>query len=110
MIRKTLYLILALALLSVPIFLMAHAFTHYAQVDVLNIDTESDDADLDEICFECLALTGLTIILISSELFLSDLAAYLRLSWLATQHYSINESFSYHSRAPPFTSSNFLSY
>jgi hypothetical protein len=68
MIRKSFFLILVFALLSVPVFLMAHAFTHFAQVDALDI-TEAendDDADRDEICLDCLAFTALSIILIVS--------------------------------------------
>ena len=66
MIRKSFFLILVFALLSVPVFLMAHAFTHFAQVDALDI-TEAendDDADRDEICLDCLAFTALSIIFI----------------------------------------------
>lgn len=102
MIRKSLFLILALALLSVPVFLMAHAFTHFAQVDVLDVETESiDDTDLDEICFDCLALSVLNIIFPVSGLFLNDLAVRLRRTLLTTHHYSDSESFPYFSRAPP---------
>lgn len=104
MIRKSLFLILALALLSVPVFLMAHAFTHFAQVDVLDAaETENtEDADLDDICFDCLALTALNILVIASGFLLGDSATRLRLSLLTIRHHSDNQSFSYHSRAPPF--------
>jgi len=103
MIRKSLFLILALALLSVPVFLMAHAFTHFVQIDVLDVTEtgNNDDADLDEICFDCLALTALNVILITSGLFLSDSTTRLRLSLLTTGHHSDNKPFSYYSRAPP---------
>lgn len=104
MIRKSLFLFLTLALLSVPVFLMAHAFTHFAQTDVLNVaETESDEGvDLDEICLECLALTALNIILIAAGLALSDSASRRRLSFWAMERHSDNETLPYHSRAPPF--------
>lgn len=106
MIRKSLFLILTLALLSVPIFSMAHAFTHFAQADVLDVtETETDNgADLDEICLDCLALTALNIYLITSGLFLSDLATHHNLSLLITRHHSSNKTLPYHSRAPPILS------
>ncbi len=103
MIRKSLFLILALALLSVPVFLMAHAFTHFAQVDVLDVaETEnSEETDLDDICFDCLALTALSILVIASGFLLGNSTTRLRLSLLTIRHHSDNQSFSYHSRAPP---------
>jgi len=103
MIRKSLFLILALALLSVPVFSMAHTFTHFAQVDVLDVtETENDDGvDLNEICFDCLALTALNIFLIVSGFSLSDSAVHLRPSLLTTRLHSDNKYFPYYSRAPP---------
>ena len=103
MIRKSFFLILVFALLSVPVFLMAHAFTHFAQVDALDI-TEAeydDDADRDEICLDCLAFTALSIILIVSGLFLSHSAQRQRWFSLANGHHLDNDSFPYYSRAPP---------
>ena len=104
MIRKSLFLILILALLSVPVFLMAHAFTHFAQSDVLDVtEAETDDGvDLDEICLDCLALTALNIFLITSGLSLSGPIARLHLSLLTAGYHSDNKILSYHSRAPPF--------
>ena len=103
MIRKSLFLILTLALLSVPVFSMAHAFTHFAHADVLDItETEADaGADLDEICLDCLALSALNIFLIASGPPLCDLIAHHHLSLLTAKHHSDNKIFSYHSRAPP---------
>ena len=105
MIRKSFFLILVFALLSVPVFLMAHAFTHFAQVDALDI-TEAendDDADRDEICLDCLAFTALSTILIVSGLFLSLSAQCQRWFSLTTGHHFDNDSLPYYSRAPPFT-------
>ncbi|MDO9312780.1 MAG: hypothetical protein Q7T85_13995 [Nitrosomonas sp.] len=103
MIRKSLFLILTLALLSVPVFSMAHAFTHFAHADVLDAtETETDDgADLDEICLDCLALTTFNIFLIVSGLPLCDQITPHHLSLLTVRHHSDNKIFSYHSRAPP---------
>ncbi|HQY22598.1 MAG TPA: hypothetical protein PK389_02415 [Gammaproteobacteria bacterium] len=103
MIRKSLFLILALAILSVPVFSMAHTFTHFTQVDVLDVtETENGDSvDLDEICFDCLALTALNFFLIASGFSLSDSAVYLRPSLLTTRLHSDNKYFPYYSRAPP---------
>lgn len=107
MIRKSLFLFLTLALLSVPVFLMAHTFTHFAQIDVLDVaetetETESDEGvDLDEICLECLALTALNIILIAAGLSLSDSASRRRLLFWAMERRSDNQTLPYHSRAPP---------
>ena len=103
MIRKSLLLILTLALLSVPIFSMAHVFTHFAQADVLDA-TEAgadDGADLDEICLDCLALTAFNIFLIASGLPLCDQITRHHLSSLTVRHHSDNKILSYHSRAPP---------
>jgi hypothetical protein len=103
MIRKSLFLILTLALLFVPVLSMAHAFTHFAQTDVLNaIDSEGDaGVDLDEICLDCLALTVLSIIYIASGLSLSDLETRGRFPAAAMEHHSDNKPLFYHSRAPP---------
>lgn len=103
MIRKSLFLILTLALLSVPIFSMAHAFTHFAQADVLDVtETKTDNgADLDEICLDCLALTALNIFLVASGLALCGPIARHRLSLLTIRHHPDNKILSYHSRAPP---------
>lgn len=103
MIRKSLFLILTLALLCVPVFLMAHAFTHFAQTDVLDVTESESDAgvDLDEICLDCLALTALSIILIASRLSLSDPTTRSRFSDGAMEHHPDNKTLPYHSRAPP---------
>ncbi len=37
MIRKSLFLILVLALLSVPVFLMAYTFTYFVEADAISI-------------------------------------------------------------------------
>lgn len=103
MIRKSLFLILTLAVLSVPIFLMAHAFTHYAQTDALDADDSENDAgiDLDEICLDCLAFTAISLFLIASGLFLPISVIRHRLPLWAMRWQSDSRTFSYCSRAPP---------
>lgn len=103
MIRKSLFLILTLALLSVPVFSMAHAFTHFAQADMLDTtEAEADEgADLDEICLDCLALTAFNIFLVASGLAVCDQIAHQHLSSLTVRYHSDNKILSYHSRAPP---------
>ncbi len=104
MMRKSLFLILTLALLSVPVFSMAHVFTHFAQADVLDVTgAETDEGvDLDEICLDCLALTALNIFLAATGLSLAGPVARHRLSLLTVRHHYDNKILSYHSRAPPF--------
>ncbi len=103
MIRKSFFLFLILALLAVPVFLMAHAYTHYAQTDVLeSAGSESDTGvDLDEICFDCVALTALNVILIASGLYLCNSAIRRRLSLFVLQHHAEDNALPYFSRAPP---------
>jgi len=103
MIRKSLFLILTLAVLCVPVFLMAHAFTHHAQADLFDvIDTENGtDIDLDEICLDCLALTALTPFLIAAGLFLCISVTSHHLSLWAIKWHPDNKTLSYCSRAPP---------
>ena len=104
MIRKSLLLFLTLAFLAVPVFLMTHAFTHYAQTDVSeSIGSENDaGVDLDEVCFDCVALTALNFILIASGLCLSNPAIRRRLSLFVPQHHAEDCVLPYFSRAPPF--------
>ncbi|QOJ24641.1 MAG: hypothetical protein HRU78_14110 [Gammaproteobacteria bacterium] len=104
MIRKSLFLFLTLALLAVPVFLMAHAFTHYAQADVLeSVESENDaGVDLDEICFDCVALTALNFILIASGLRLCNSTTRRHLSFFTSVHHADKAALPYFSRAPPF--------
>ncbi|MBS0300133.1 MAG: hypothetical protein JSR32_09450 [Proteobacteria bacterium] len=101
MMRKSLFLFLTLALLAVPVFLMAHAFTHYAQTDVLESENDAG-VDLDEICFDCVALTALNFILIASGLCLCNSTTRRRLSFFTSVHHADKAALPYFSRAPPF--------
>lgn len=87
MLRKQLFLILALALTLVPVLQAAHALTHVGEANVSDTplgrhatdgnpvksaiadDADSDadaganvDSDIDRLCLDCLALTGFSII------------------------------------------------
>lgn len=103
MIRKSFFFFLTLALLAVPVFLMAHAFTHYAQADVLESAESENDAgiDLDEVCFDCVALTALNVILITAGLCLCNSAIRRHLSLFLPQHHAEDNVLPYFSRAPP---------
>ncbi len=112
MMRKSLIFALILALLFLPIFLMAHVFTHYAQTEiagVIQVDSNHDErninTDIDEICLDCFASIALNILLITVLLFLliqlaSQLLAQLRIEYGIQQEPSL-----YYSRAPPVRSS-----
>lgn len=106
--RKSLFLILALALLFVPVFLMAHTLTHFAQVDAIGVvDAESaqvesdDDSDIDDICFACLALGAFSAILITSGFCLADQAGRQLLIHRKIRHNLHKRSSSKYPRAPP---------
>jgi len=103
MIRKSFSLILTLAVLCVPVFLMAHAFTHYAQADFVDVinDEDGTDIDLDEICLDCLAFTALNLFLIVAGLLLCISVTGHRLPLWAIRWHSDSQTPSYYSRAPP---------
>lgn len=104
MMRKILFLFLTIALLCVPVLLMAHAYTHFAQTEVLIAsDTEGSgdaDLDLDEVCLECLALSTLNVIILYALLFKGELTRYQLPSSIRDGHGG-SPSFTYDSRAPP---------
>lgn len=103
MIRKSFFIILTLAVLCVPVFLMAHAFTHYAQADLVDViaDESDTDIDLDEICLDCLAFTALNLFLIAAGLLLCISVTHHRLPLWAIRWHSDSKTPSYYSRAPP---------
>lgn len=102
MIRKSLFLFLTITLLCVPVLLIAHTYTHFAQTEALIApDAEgSGDADLDEVCLECLALTTLNVIILYALLFKGVPIRY-RLPSCFCDGHGGNPSFTYDSRAPP---------
>ncbi len=104
--RKSLFLILALALLSVPVLQTAHALTHFAHADTIstspadNAQGESD-TDADRVCLDCLALTAFGVALpLLAFLFV---ARMLRQRLPPLKHRPILRNFSspYLTRAPP---------
>jgi len=101
--RKSLFLILTLALIMVPVFLMAHAFTHFAQADVQDAADSGEEAiDLDEICLDCLALTGFNFLFIAAALLFGNSVARRCLPLWPPAHLLIDSNRSpYRSRAPP---------
>ncbi len=104
MTRKSLFLFLTIALWCVPVLLIAHAYTHFAQTEALIApDTEDAgdaDLDLDEVCFECLALSTLNVIILYALLFKGVPTRY-RLPSSIRDGHGGSPSFTYDSRAPP---------
>ena len=112
MLRKGLFLILALALLSVPVLQAAHALTHFAHADTISTtpansaqgesDTNADaDADGDRVCLDCLALTAFGVILPLLAFFF--VARMMRQPLPPLKRCSILRNFPspYRTRAPP---------
>lgn len=102
--RNSLYLTLALTLISVPVSQAAHALTHITDVATINLvdgDHDQDESDIDKICPDCLALT--TFSDISSILVYSFRvhSTQQQLSLLTRSDTPQNFSSDYHSRAPP---------
>lgn len=82
MLRKQLFLVLALALAGIPVLQAAHALTHVGEITsnpivseletmggaaiesiILPVADEADgEADNDRLCLDCLALTGFSVI------------------------------------------------
>ena len=110
MIRKSLLLILVLALLSVPVFLMAHAFTHFVEADTTRITNaesahieDDHDIDVDDICLDCLALTGLSTIFATLGFLLVSQTARQRLALQKSRHNQHRKSSPYCPRGPLLT-------
>lgn len=104
--RNSLYLTLALTLISVPVFQAAHALTHITDIDTINLvqvdsDHDQDDADLDKICLDCLALTAFSVISSILAAFSINLILRVRLQGLKSGHILRNFFFTYLTRAPP---------
>lgn len=100
--RKSLFLILTLVLIAVPVFLMTHAFTHFAQVEAQDaVDSGEEGVDLDEICLDCLALTGFSMLFAATGLLFANTVARRRLPFWQSACVSNSNSLPYRSRAPP---------
>ena len=106
--RNSLYLILALTLISVPVFQAAHALTHVTDIDTIaSVQDDSDqdkndtDTDIDKICLDCFALTAFSAIFIILAFFFYGKVMRQLLSYLKLRYILRNFSSPYLSRAPP---------
>ena len=106
MLFRSLFLVLVLALLAVPVLQTAHAVTHFAHMDTVDIVTsdhsqDDDNADTDRICLDCLALTAFSAALPFLTFFFVTKILLQQLSLL--NHRPILRDFStpYLTRAPP---------
>ena len=106
--RKKLFLILVLALSFVPIFQATHALTHVEHIDAIgtaytgNHQAEAEtDVDIDRTCLDCLALTGLSVILSAPSFFSFDQKTPQPLLRKKSARILVNFSSPYLTRAPP---------
>jgi len=106
MLRKSLFLILALVLLSMPVLQAAHALTHFAHADAIStspVDSAQgeSDTDADRVCLDCLALTAFAVALpLLAFLFVARILRQ-RLPLLKRRPILRNFSSPYLTRAPP---------
>lgn len=104
--RNSLYLILALTLISVPVLQAAHALTHVTDIDTISsvqVDSDQDknDTGIDKICLDCLALTAFSAIFTILAFFFHGKVMRQLLSYLKLRYILSNFSSPYLSRAPP---------
>ena len=104
--RKGLFLILILALLSMPVLQTTHALTHFAHADAISTSSADSaqgesDTDADRVCLDCLALTAFGIALPILAFFF--VARMLRQRLPPLKRRCVLRSFSspYLTRAPP---------
>lgn len=121
MLRKQLFLVLALALAWVPVLQAAHALTHVGEITsssiVSELETMGDaaiesvippvadeadgEADNDRLCLDCLALTGFSVIFsILVIVFSSQTRRQARL-YRKSQPLFFNSYTPYFTRGPP---------
>jgi hypothetical protein len=105
--RGFLYLVLVVALISVPVFQAAHALTHVDDIDntinLVQVDSsyDQDDTDFDQICLDCLALTAFSIIISILAAFFVNLIIQGQLQELKHEHIFLCFLYTYLTRAPP---------
>ena len=104
--RNSLYLILVLVLISVPVFQAAHALTHVSDINTIEqghqVDVHDEtDADYDQICLDCLALTAFSIILSTLTTFSVNLIMRQQLQHIKREPILHNYFLTYLTRAPP---------
>jgi hypothetical protein len=104
--RSFLYIVLAIAIISVPVFQAAHALTHVSDTDTINLiqaddSHDQDETDFDQVCLDCLALTAFSIIFSILAAFSVNLIMQGRLRELKHRHIHLHFFFTYLTRAPP---------
>jgi hypothetical protein len=104
--RSFLYLVLTIAIISVPVVQAAHALTHVydiATISPVQVDNSHDqeDTDFDQICLDCLALTAFSIIFSILVAFSVNLIMQGRLRELKHKHIHLHFFSIYLTRAPP---------
>jgi hypothetical protein len=121
MLRKQLFLVLALALAWVPVLQAAHALTHVGEITLSSIVSSSEtmedaavesvtppvtgeadgETDNDRLCLDCLALTGFSVIFsILVIVFSSQTRRQARL-YRKSQPLFFNSYTPYSTRGPP---------
>ena len=104
--RSFLYLVLAIAIISVPVFQAAHELTHVNDTDIINLvqvddNHDQEDTDFDQICLDCLALTAFSAIFLILAAFSINLIKRERLHELKQKHTHLHFFLTYPTRAPP---------
>jgi hypothetical protein len=104
--RSFLYLFLAIAIISVPVFQAAHELTHVNDTDIINLvqvddNHDQEDADFDQLCLDCLALTAFSAIFLILTIFSIDLMKRGWLRELKRRHVHLHFFLTYLTRAPP---------
>ena len=95
-----------IVLISVPVFQTAHALTHVVDIDTISLvqvdsSHDQDDADFDQICLDCLALTAFSIIFSILVAFLVNLIMQGQQQELKHEHIFLYFLYTYLTRAPP---------
>ena len=104
--RSFLYLVFAIAIISVPVFQAVHALTHVNDTDIINLvqvenNHDQEGADFDKICLDCLALTAFSAIFLVLVAFSINLMKRGRLHKLKQKDIHLHFFFAYLMRAPP---------
>lgn len=103
--RNSLYLILVLALISVPVFQAAHALTHVSDINTIEqglVDIHDDtDVDYEQICLDCLALTAFSVIFSILTALSVNLIMRQQLRHIKREPILHNYFLTYLTRAPP---------
>ncbi len=110
--RKILFLVLVVTLSFVPVLQAAHALTHVGDTDLAGIsyaDGDQEESGLDHdggidgdrICLDCLALTGLSIVVAGLAVFLFDQLGNQPPSCLISRPILLSFSSPYLTRGPP---------